>query len=294
MNLQCWLNETSKKLELADVQTARLDTLILLEDITGKERGWLLAHPDFALQRSDLRKLNAWIQRRALHEPLAYIRGKSEFYGREFYVTADTLQPRPETETMITLLKNLLEHKSLVSKVEPWKVVDVGTGSGCLAVTAKLELTDLEVYATDINVAALKIARKNAHKLHADVTLLKGNLLEPFSKLQDPSSKIAQIILANLPYVPNDHTINQSAMHEPSIAIFGGKDGLDLYREMFEQVKEYGGRKALGEGGRPEYIFTESLPFQHEELAKIAEVHGYKQTAQEDFIQVFKLVHGLS
>lgn len=280
------LQEITEKLKANDVPTARLDSIILLEDLTGNERSWLLAHPEFELTDSDRKILLAQIERRAQHEPLAYIRGKSEFYGREFLVTPHTLQPRPETETMITVLNNLLQHKTTFAEDGPLQrvkdvvIVDVGTGSGCIAITAKLEMTLAQVYATEINEAALKIARKNIKKLQADITLLHGNLLEPFTKLRDTSSTFTTVILANLPYVPNAHAINQAAMHEPRIAIFGGSDGLDLYRELFTQIDM--------QHLKVTYIFTESLQNQHRELTLIAKSHRFKLLVSEGLIQVFQ------
>lgn len=265
------------------IATARLDTLVLLEDATKKDRAWLLAHAEFELSDKIATLLQKQILQREKHVPLAYIRGKTEFYGREFLVTPDTLEPRPETETMLDLLKQI---KGSGFRAPGSVIVDVGTGSGCLAITAKLEWPDFEVYATEINKDALKIAVQNAKKLSAEVTFLEGNLLEPYWALgPEPGALFA--ILANMPYVPDAHTINQAAMQEPKVAIFGGPDGLDLYRRMFEQIEEGPGLGAQG-SVRPQYILTESLPFQHEELRKIAEKSGYKQTTEEDFIQVFR------
>jgi release factor glutamine methyltransferase len=273
MNIRDVIKDATAQLKKASIPSARLDALILLEDITGYERGWLLAHPEFTMQEPSLQKYSKLIQRRATHEPLAYIRGKSEFYGRTFLVTADTLQPRPETETMISILSKLIDKKDTMLQF-----VDIGTGSGCIAITAKLEFPEADVYATEINQAALKIARTNALNLKANVTFYKGNLLEPLINT-DQRKEISLIMLANLPYVPDSHTINDSAMQEPRIAIFGGQDGLDLYRELFRQITET--------NLQPVYILTESLPFQHEALLKVATQHDYKLTTEEDFIQVF-------
>lgn len=280
-----WLKHATRLLDASQVPSARLDALILLEDALDKDRAYLLAYPETPVQGATLEKLDKRLARRAAHEPLAYIRGKSYFYGREFLVTPATLQPRPETETMITLLKNLLQHKTPNIRVGPSKngkdvvIVDVGTGSGCLAITAKLELPEAAVYATEINEDALKVARKNAKKLTAEVKFYKSNLLEPL--LRSPFPIHRSVLVANLPYVPDSHTINKAAMQEPAIAIFGGEDGLDLYRRMFEQIK--------GLGSKPGYIFTESLPFQHMGLTSIAKSAGYQLADTEDFIQVFSL-----
>lgn len=270
-----WLSGATQKLNAAGVGTARLDCLILLEDGTRKDRAWLLAHPESTIDPKTLRKLNTWIKRRVAHEPLAYIRRKSEFYGRTFSVNPHTLEPRPETETMIDLLKQIISDRQ-TSLNDEIVIVDVGTGSGCLAVTAKLEFPGTEVIATDISSACLKIARQNAQKLGADIEFLKGDLLKPVSSLLTPYS----LLLCNLPYVPDSHTINQAAMFEPKHAIFGGSDGLDLYRKLFTQLSDL--------AQKPTYIFTETLPFQHTGLAQIGQHFGYKQKTSVDFIQVFQ------
>jgi release factor glutamine methyltransferase len=284
-----WLTEAAERLEKVGIETARLDALVLLCDVTGKSRAHLLAHPELELsnkQQSALRKL---LTRRMEHEPLAYIRGKTEFYGREFYVNYNVLEPRPESETIISLLKNLLVdtptscakdgplRKKVLSEDQPRTVVDVGTGSGALAITAKLEWPEVEAVAIDVSPDCLEVARKNASQHSADITFLIGNLLEPIT-----SNPLASplIILANLPYVPDDYQINSAAKHEPRLAIFGGKDGLDLYRTMFDQLAEYDSGEI--------FVITESLPFQHPELLNIATTHSYTQIVEKDLIQVFK------
>lgn len=252
--------------------------MVLLEDAVGKDRAHLLAHPDTGLSDQILKKLNKQIERRIKHEPLAYIRGKTEFYGREFVVSPNTLEPRSESETMITLLRKLVTSSELLVTSKS-VIVDVGTGSGALAITAKLEIPEITIVGTEISLAALKIARKNAQKHKVDVKFYQGNLLDP---LRTKDYQLTAI-LANLPYVPDDHTINQAAMHEPEIAIFGGPDGLDLYRQMFMQIATL----SQSSINIPKYVLTESLPPQHKELAKIAQKSGYSQITEDDFIQVF-------
>lgn len=190
-------------------------------------------------------------------------------------VNSDTLVPRPETETMIELLEQLV--KSQKSKVvKNFTIIDVGTGSGCLAVTAKLVFPKAEVIATDISSACLEMAEQNAIKLGAEVTFYQGDLLKP---LADTGHLLNYIILANLPYVPHNYAINQAATHEPKQAIFGGPDGLDLYRRIFDQIARL--------SHTPSYVFTESLPFQHQNMRHLAKLHNYKLYKSCDFIQLF-------
>ena len=359
MKLLNWLNANIQKLEQAGISTARLDCLVLLEDALDQNRSWLLAHPDQPVQGSTLHRLDEQIERRTRHEPLAYIRGKSEFYGREFIINHHTLQPRPETETMIELLKQLVESRKL--KVESpvtyylqpttnqrlhgsdaaqgeaeqqadamLTIVDVGTGSGCIAITTKILYPHVHVIATDIDKKCLNTAKQNAKKLGTKITFYHGNLLEPLtntdvgftyadpeadfslssgvrrmsdtaheqrkgktgsgpqtnSRIASPASKQAVgdtwILLANLPYVPDSHTINPAAMHEPPHAIFGGADGLDYYRSLFKQLELI--------DIKPRFIFTEAMPPQHGSLESIAQLHNYQLTKKQDFIQVFSFI----
>ncbi len=273
MEMADWLQVAVKRLTATSISTARLDVLVLLEDALHKDKSWLLAHGDFELTDKQLDLLDSQIQRREKHEPLAYIRGKSEFYGRTFKVSADTLQPRPETETMIEVILNQVKSK----KMNVESIIDVGTGSGCIAVTLARELLKINVVGTDISKECVQIAERNAKNLQAEVTFYQGNLLE---SLPSSTFQLPYTILANLPYVPDTFTINQAAMHEPKLAIFGGTDGLDLYRQLFSSLP----------AKKPVQIYTESLPTQHDELKNIASSAGYKESAREDFIQLFESI----
>ncbi|HUD10321.1 MAG TPA: HemK/PrmC family methyltransferase [Candidatus Saccharimonadales bacterium] len=272
MKADHWLAEASKTLTAAGISTARLDALVLLEDETSKDRSWLLAHPELELGEHQIKELARYIKRRVGHEPLAYIRNKTEFYGREFYINHQVLEPRPESETMIDALKGLpIASKSIL--------LDIGTGSGALAITAILETHCPRVFATDIDPSCLNVAKKNAKTLGAEVVFLQGSLLEPFQHNKELHIHKPYIVLANLPYVPDDFQINEAAMTEPRIAIFGGKDGLDLYRKLFRQLHNC--------GIPPAYVLTEAMPPQHEELAKIAKSNGFNQYKNDDFIEIF-------
>lgn len=271
MKTEQWLKEATKKLKVAGIGSARLDCLILLEDCLKKDRSWLLARPETPLQGQSLQELDKLVERRVEHEPLAYIRGFTEFYGRKFRVNKRVLEPRPESETMIGLLKNVaysVKHTAY-SKLT---IADIGTGSGALGITAALEIPKVKVDLYDIDASCLAVARHNCalHELH--LHCYKRDLL-------NRPARSYGVLLANLPYVPNHWKINEAAAMEPRIAIFGGKDGLDVYRRFFDQIKKL--------SWQPKYVFTESLPPQHKELAQIAASGGFIQEMEEDFIQVF-------
>ena len=250
---------------------------MLLCDEVGRDKAWVLAHPEYELQESDLKKLSTKIVQRKQHIPLAYIRGIAEFYGREFYVNRHVLIPRPESESII---EQLLIFASPLSTPD---IIDVGSGSGALAITAKLEYPGARVFATDIDGECLKIARQNAKTLQAIIDFRQGDLLEPLR--QDPVPKSTAIILANLPYVPADYPINAAARHEPQLALFSGSDGLDHYRRLFA-AQDFPAPRTM--------IITEALPFQHQPLARIAHDAGFRTAAVQGLVQVFRRTVGAS
>ena len=266
-----WLRSAANQLKKAGIGSGDLDALILLEDELGVDRAQLLAAGDRPISYSRYLALQTRLRRRVKHEPLAYVRGKTEFYGRQFLVDERVLEPRPESETMISLLLAAARPLTVAQKRQ-LIVVDVGTGSGALAITAKLEVPHWEVSGTDIDRACLMVARRNARRLGAKVRFGGGDLLAAVQE--------ADIILANLPYVPDGWQINQAAGWEPRTAIFGGGDGLDIYRRLFGQFQ------ALRR--HPRLIFTETLPPQHPALAAVAQKHGFRLRHCEDFIQCFE------
>jgi len=267
-----FLQHATRQLQAAGIGTARLDVLVLLEDTLNTNRVHILANPDLLISKRQLEKLQKLLARRAQHEPLAYIRNKTEFYARNFFVDARVLEPRAESETMIDLLKRT----SPRNQSNP-SIIDIGTGSGALAITAKLEIPSADVYAVDIDKKCLAVARKNAEQLSAQITFAKSDLLTKIPKEAVDRSAL----LCNLPYVPDNFQINRAASHEPDIAIFGGGDGLDLYRKLFAQLHT---RNLV-----PRYVLTEALPPQHKVLARVAERSGFVLDQAEDFIQVFKI-----
>ncbi|HEX7368381.1 MAG TPA: HemK/PrmC family methyltransferase [Candidatus Saccharimonadales bacterium] len=265
-----WLAAAQRQLAAAGVGTARLDALVLLEDQLNKYRTHILAHPEIVLSAQDVKILARQLARRAKHEPLAYIRGHTEFYGRDFSITPAVLEPRPESETMIELL---LQQPDLPPQP---RIADVGTGSGALGITAQLELPHAIVDLLEIDPAAAKIAQKNVIKFTTGQKIIISDLLEQTSQHYD-------ILLCNLPYVPDNFHINEAALAEPKIAIFGGGDGLDVYRRLFMQLQT--------QQNKPLLILCESLPPQHDALTSIAAEAQYSLRQTEDFIQVFSLQH---
>lgn len=269
MKIGEWLIKNVSELETESISSARLDCLLLLEFAHDKPREWVLSHDDTELSNTQLQNLNNLIARRINHEPVAYIIGSKEFYGRDFMVSPDVLIPRPESETMIELLLSLptTDHR-------PPTIIDIGTGSGCLAITAKLEMPDAKVIATDISEAAIEVARKNAANLKSDIEFLKCDLLPT---IDHP----LWTVLANLPYVPEDLITSEEITKEPDLALFSGKDGMDHYRKFWNQVN--------GLKDKPSYVITESLADQHQSMQNLAQQAGYTLVKTETLAQLFNL-----
>jgi release factor glutamine methyltransferase len=200
----------------------RLDAELILAYVLDHERTWLVAHDNHELQDTELRQANAMAARRGAHEPLAYILGSREFYGREFAVTPDVLIPRPETEQLASAV---LEYCGGT----PCDVLDVGTGSGAIAVTMALELPDATVTASDISPAALEIAQQNAKKLGAKIQFVQSDLLQNVHGKFD-------VIVANLPYVAHDWQVSPATKYEPSLALYADDAGERLLKELTNQA----------------------------------------------------------
>lgn len=266
MKTKDFVSNATSQLHQAGISTARLDCLVLLEDVLNTNRTQVIAHPEREITEVEFIQLNDMVTKRAQHIPLAYIRGKTEFYGREFIIDNHVLEPRPESETMIELLLKLPSNSCIT-------IIDVGTGSGALAITANLELPRSRVIAVDIDNACLAVTRANANKFNTAITIQRGDLLQNIPTFEGDAT-----LLCNLPYVPDNFQINTAATHEPRLAIFGGKDGLDLFRRLFDQLQ-----------GMPNVknVLCESLPPQHDALAAIAADAGFAIADEQDFIQLF-------
>lgn len=161
--------------------------------------------------------------------PVQHIIGYEEFYGHKFIVNSDVLIPRFETEELVA---NVLMYYDEVFKSEKVKVVDVGTGSGCLAVTLDIEEKNMTVTATDISKEALDVARLNNEKLKGKVTFIEGDMLKPLEGMK------FDILVSNPPYIPNKEYVEDLVIeNEPSVALFGGQDGLDYYKEIIKNAE---------------------------------------------------------
>lgn len=163
-------------------------------------------------------------------QPLQYITGKQAFYGHEFYVNEDVLIPRWETEELV---ERLIIYIDITFSDKKLDILDIGTGSGCIAVTLAKETSNTNVVATDISEKALKIAQKNNEKLETNVKFLVGDLFEPVKNMS------FDLIVSNPPYIPNGEAIGPTVIHEPEVALYGGNKGLDFYERIIRESKNY-------------------------------------------------------
>lgn len=204
--------------------------LFLLLEITEKEAHNLYMEYEEEIEDSMLEEYNQKVERLLTGEPLDHILGYSYFYGYRFAVDDRVLIPRPETEELVA---NVLSAYDDHFASQQATVIDVGSGSGAIAISLKLEETNLQVSASDISEDAVDVAIMNAKNLGADVTFLVGNMLDPFIE----KNYQVDILVSNPPYIPKDEQMEESVVgYEPHLALFGGDDGLRFYREMFEKA----------------------------------------------------------
>jgi release factor glutamine methyltransferase len=267
--INSWIKDATVQLVGAGISSAKLDAEIILAHTLRKPRTFLHAHGDEHLTDRQFEIADARLRLRLDRTPVAYIVGHKEFYGRLFRVSPSTLIPRPESETMITLLKELLPNTASLLREAPKRLVDVGTGSGCLGITAKLEFPELDVSLVDISRHALKVAEANATQLHADVTVLQSDLLASFPFTPE-------IILANLPYVGLDWERSPETNYEPKLALFADDNGLYLVNKLIEQAAS-----RLTSSG---LLLLEADPRQHAAIIKKAKSHGFAVAETRDFI----------
>lgn len=209
------------------IDSARLDAELLLVHVLKVPRIKLYTNFDSPLQQTEVDAYRALVKRRASHEPVAYILESREFFGRSFRVTRDVLVPRPETEHLVDAV---LEWVRQSERTET-RIVDVGTGSGAIAVTLALEVSSARVTAVDISEAALAVAADNARANNAAVTFGRSDLLA-----EQPGP--FDVIVANLPYIGTGEKLPVTVRdHEPHLALFSGADGLDAIRRLIVEAQ---------------------------------------------------------
>jgi release factor glutamine methyltransferase len=208
-----------------------LDASVLLANILGKPRTWLMAHPEIALTSEQQQKLNMSVNRLEDGEPFPYVLGHWEFFGLDFEITPEVLIPRPETELLVEKAIAWLQESPARRTV-----ADVGTGSGVIAISIALHIPDANILASDISQKALTVAQKNAlrHNVQQRIEFVACDLLPAKPELFSTEQHL-DLICANLPYIPTPTLSTLPVFgREPTLALDGGVDGLDLIRRLLK------------------------------------------------------------
>jgi len=264
-----WLINSSHLLLGVGIPSAKLDAELILSIAVKKDRTYLHAHPDQELLDEQIEIANLNLKKRLERLPIAYILGYKEFYGRNFLVSPDVLIPRPESETIIEILIQAVKE---LFKNNPLSLIDVGTGSGCLGISAKLEIPEIHVTLSDISTDALEIAKKNANNLKANVEFINGNLLDKLDEKID-------IIIANLPYVDQSWERSPETNFEPPLALFADRDGVALIENLIIQTEHKLNKNGL--------LIIEADPIQHNQLISFASNYNLHLYKKDGFIISF-------
>jgi release factor glutamine methyltransferase len=272
------LHHAAFQLEEAKIPSAQLDSELIMAYVAGRNRAWVLAHDDTELDETQLDIFHSLVSRRLAREPVVHLTGTREFYGLDFEITPDVLTPRVETVQMVEW--------AIKYAPQAGRLIDIGTGSGAIAIAIAKHRPELHITATDISDRELAVARRNAAKHGVAIDFVVSDLWS-----QIPSSDIQRAtraqrfdtIVTNLPYLADDADLMPEVKREPAVALFGGPDGLNLYRRFLAGVPAH-----LAPGG---YLFTECDPWQHEGLIKSATKVGLNPVEQGYFILGFEFAN---
>jgi release factor glutamine methyltransferase len=246
-NVRSALGDAIAQLEREHVPSAALAAELLLIYALRRDRAWIYAHPEQELDSMSLEQYFSLITRRASGVPTQYLTGLQEFWGLDFEVTPDVLIPRPETEHVIEVaLERLgIDNPAGTSRrKEPFRIADMGTGSGCIAIALAHELPAAQIIATDISAAALEVARRNAERLGVTsrIDFVECNQLDFLlhgSRATDRESRPLDLIASNPPYIGRQEAATlprEVRDHEPESALFGGETGAEIYAPLVAQA----------------------------------------------------------
>lgn len=269
MIIREFLQSAITTLKAAKIEGAQTDAEIILAGVLNKDRAWLLAHDDATLTKDQLHRAQSLIKIRSKRIPMSYVLGVREFAGLAFRIDKRALTPRVETETIV----------SEVVKRAPQaaRVLDIGTGSGAMAIALKHLRPDLIVTASEISDQALELARENAENLLGSPKKIKFISSDLFENIKGKYD----IIVANLPYVARNTELMPEVQNEPEVALFGGADdGLDLYRIFFRDLPNYIQDSAQ--------VWIESDPWQQNDLTGLAKNCRLRKIFQTYFILGFE------
>jgi release factor glutamine methyltransferase len=271
------IQKAAGRLAAHKVPNARLDAELLLCHALGRDRAWLLIHMQDALDDRGLRIFEQAVDRRSVREPLQYIIGTQEFWGLPFKVTPDVLIPRPETEFVVEAALKAIS--GILAPV----IIDLCTGSGCIAISIAKDVAQARIFATDRSDAALDIARQNARQnsVAERVRFLEGDLFSPLEEMD--LRKGVDVIVANPPYIRNEElpTLQPEVRDfEPEMALIAGPEGTEVAERIIRQAPDY-----LRAGGS---LIMEMGLGQTDALRKIA-----KETAKYGSVEIVKDLAGI-
>lgn len=274
LSIADFLAISTKTLSKAGIASARLDSELILVHVLRRSREWLLAHDTDTLTQSQQRQARQLLLQRTQHRPIAYLTGRRDFYGHSFLVNEQVLVPRPESEVILAILDELMQDNHLGT------VLDVGTGSGCLAISIKLAHPDLIVSACDISESALLVARRNAARLLPSSQQIKFYQSDLLSNL--PADSRFDLIVANPPYLsPGQDGLSPELAFEPAIALYADDDGLSLIKQLITTAPDH-----LTPRG---YLLLEMNTKQIETVASYATGYRYQVVKQEPFHLLMRL-----
>lgn len=221
---------------MAGVPAAAFDAELLLRHVLGRDRAWLIVHRDDIIDDKSRELFEDAVRRRAMREPLQYITGRQEFWGLDFLVTPDVLIPRPETELVVqTALERI---KQSISPL----VVDLCTGSGCIAISIAKEHKGSRIIAIDVSARALEVARENSHRhsVSERIQFMEGDLFGPIAELSIRG--MVDVIAANPPYIParEIHALQPEVRDfEPAVALCAGPDGTEIQMRIIKEAPDF-------------------------------------------------------
>jgi len=226
--LQGWLRQASQRLDKARLEAPRREAELLLCHLLQKNSAYLFTWPEQALEPSQEQQLDIWLKQRLEGQPLAWILGEWEFWGLSLKVSPATLIPRADTECLVEAALDTCTQKRA-------RVLDLGTGTGAIALALKHERPDWQVEAVDLNPAAVQLARDNARQLQLDIRVWQSDWWQGIPE------GMYDLILSNPPYIrPQDPHLTQGDLRfEPASALVGGEDGLEAYRQLLAGIPRY-------------------------------------------------------
>ncbi len=233
MTIREALRRATRELDDKGLRSPRQDAELILMSVLDCSRAFLLAHPEYPFNSGQSEQFEEWLQRRLQHYPLQYLRGRQEFYGREFVVTPAVLVPRPETELLVEAALELLSG----FEADSLRVVEVGSGSGCLGLSLLCEDSRLRLTAIDISEQALQVTRLNAQRLNClqRLEVMAGDGLAPVLN----RGRIYDLLVSNPPYgsTRQENQVDRGVLlHEPGHAVFAGESGLEVYQKIFQDA----------------------------------------------------------